>query len=395
MWTVYLIYQFHAPLSPLLHRCAILYTRLFSLFLSRRILFFHPEKSERLQGRPAYAAASPGAKRTKTDAVSYYLWGLSCIQVLFFGTDAAACPCCRLLGQIRWQSFCRKCGPPPLFGLQVPAGSPAAFGHPAGTAPTPLLVYSKADLLVDFPPGVRYNKYKTPQREARTMAQQLSTDEIYRTLESEILSLKIPPNDTLSENQLCKRFNVSRTPIRSVLQRLEQNHFVQIIPCKGTIVTAINIDIVNQIIYQRVAVESMVLRDFVKICTPVQLAEVEHAFNLIQQAAQGSSQPEVFDINHFLEHDLHMHQIWFEHTNKQYLWQQITRPQADYSRFIRLDIIRANNVPDVLAEHKEMLRIITEKDLDAIEPLISRHLYGGIRRLGDILFSEEYRELFQ
>lgn len=272
--------------------------------------------------------------------------------------------------------------------LLPPLDSPPELRHP-------LLVYSKADLPVDFPPGVRYNKYKTPQREARTMAQQLSTDEIYRTLESEILSLKIPPNDTLSENQLCKRFNVSRTPIRSVLQRLEQNHFVQIIPCKGTIVTAINIDIVNQIIYQRVAVESMVLRDFVKICTPVQLAEVEHAFNLIQQAAQGSSQPEVFDINHFLEHDLHMHQIWFEHTNKQYLWQQITRPQADYSRFIRLDIIRANNVPDVLAEHKEMLRIITEKDLDAIEPLISRHLYGGIRRLGDILFSEEYRELFQ
>ena len=26
---------------------------------------------------------------------------------------------------------------------------------------------------------------------------------------------------------------------------------------------------------------------------------------------------------------------------------------------------------------------------------MSRHLYGGIRRLGDILFSEEYRELFQ
>ena len=45
--------------------------------------------------------------------------------------------------------------------------------------------------------------------------------------------------------------------------------------------------------------------------------------------------------------------------------------------------------------HKEILRIIEEKDLDAIEPLISRHLYGGIRRLGDILFSEEYRALFQ
>ena len=227
------------------------------------------------------------------------------------------------------------------------------------------------------------------------MAQQTSTEEIYRTLEEEILSLKIPPNDTLSENQLCKRFNVSRTPIRSVLQRLEQNHFVQIIPCKGTMVTAIHIDIVSQIIYQRVAVESMVLRDFAKICTPVQLAEVEHAYSLMVQAAQGSSQPEIFDLNHFLDYDLQMHAIWFEHTNKQYLWQQLTRPQADYSRFIRLDILRANNVPDVLAEHKEILRIIEEKDLDAIEPLISRHLYGGIRRLGDLLFSEEYQALFQ
>jgi len=85
LWTVYLIYQFHTPLSPLSHRCAILYTRLFSLFLSRRILFFHPEESERLQGRPAYTAASPGAKPAKTDDVSPYLWESSCIQALFSG----------------------------------------------------------------------------------------------------------------------------------------------------------------------------------------------------------------------------------------------------------------------------------------------------------------------
>ncbi len=152
LWTVYLIYQFHAPLSPLSPRCAILYTRLFPLFFSRRILFFHPEESERLQGRPAYVAASPSAKRTKTDAVSSYLWEPSCIQLLFFGKDAA-CPCCRLLGQIRWQSFCRKCVPPLLFGLQVPAGSPAAFGQPAGTAPTPSLYTARPICWLTFPLG--------------------------------------------------------------------------------------------------------------------------------------------------------------------------------------------------------------------------------------------------
>ena len=85
------------------------------------------------------------------------------------------------------------------------------------------------------------------------MAEQLHPEDIYQTLEYEIVTLKIKPGETISENQLCKRFGISRTPVRAALQRLEQNGFVQIIPCKGTIVTPINLDIVDQIVYQRTA----------------------------------------------------------------------------------------------------------------------------------------------
>lgn len=76
----------------------------------------------------------------------------------------------------------------------------------------------------------------------------LSVDEIYQILEGEIVSLEIKPGEMLSENTLCKRFSISRTPVRSALQRLEQNRFVQIIPHKGTIVTPINLHIANQLI---------------------------------------------------------------------------------------------------------------------------------------------------
>ena len=77
------------------------------------------------------------------------------------------------------------------------------------------------------------------------MAEQLHPEDIYQTLEYEIVTLKIKPGETISENQLCKRFGISRTPVRAALQRLEQNGFVQIIPCKGTIVTPIDLDIVE------------------------------------------------------------------------------------------------------------------------------------------------------
>lgn len=158
------------------------------------------------------------------------------------------------------------------------------------------------------------------------MATLQHTDELYHILEDEICTLKILPGEALSENQLCKRFGVSRTPIRSVLQRLEQNRFVQIIPCKGTIVTAIDIGVVDQLIFQRVAVEGMVFRDFVQSCSPMEILAVEHLYNVLLEAAAGRSDPENFDFNHFLSCDLAMHEYWFRKTSKEYLWEQMTRP---------------------------------------------------------------------
>ena len=226
------------------------------------------------------------------------------------------------------------------------------------------------------------------------MATLQHTDELYHILEDEICTLKILPGEALSENQLCKRFGVSRTPIRSVLQRLEQNRFVQIIPCKGTIVTPIDLDIVDQIVYQRTAVESMVLRDYIQVCSPKEYIEIKHKYDLLEEMAQTMTAPDNVDINAFLTLDLEMHSIWFCSMNKWYIWQNLTKPQPDYSRFTRLDVVRANNVPDVLSEHREILRVIREKDLDAIEPLIRQHLYGGLRRMGTQLYAEKYRSYF-
>lgn len=170
---------------------------------------------------------------------------------------------------------------------------------------------------------------------------------------------------------------------------------MQIIPCKGTIVTAIDIGVVDQLIFQRVAVEGMVFRDFVQSCSPMEILAVEHLYNVLLEAAAGRSDPQNFDFNHFLSCDLAMHEYWFRKTSKEYLWEQMTRPQADYSRFIRLDIVGARNVSSVVSEHAEMLRILREKDLDAIEPLMRTHLYGGVSRMGSKVYSDEYRVYFK
>jgi len=234
------------------------------------------------------------------------------------------------------------------------------------------------------------NHCEFTKEEATFMMKNASCDSIYQILEKEIVNLEIKPGQTLSENSLCQRFSVSRTPIRSVLQRLQQNRFVQILPQKGTIVTPINLEIATQFIYQRVAVETMVFRDFVRICSPTDIAKVSYAFQIMEQIAAASDESSDFNMEKFLAADMQMHEIWFHATGKMFLWKNLTRPQADYSRFIRLDMVGAKNVPDVIKEHKEMLNILESKNTDSIESLISQHLYGGVRRLGGQLFSEQY-----
>lgn len=214
-------------------------------------------------------------------------------------------------------------------------------------------------------------------------------------LEHEIVSLQIPPSSYISENALCARFQVSRTIVRSALQHLSQNGFVEIIPRVGTVVTPIDLDAVNNFIYLRVSVESSVLRDFLQIITPPQLEEIRFHKDRFQQAVSSLG-----DLSHLdaektdalLAMDLEFHHCYFRFMGKSILWNFLTKPHPNYSRFIRLDMLGGKNIPDVLREHESIMALLEQKNSSAIEDIISRHLYGGTRRLGSKLYSEELQD---
>ena len=54
-----------------------------------------------------------------------------------------------------------------------------------------------------------------------------------------------------------------------------------------------------------------------------------------------------------------MHEYWFRKTSKEYLWEQMTRPQADYSRFIRLDIVGAVSYTHLILERLAVIALPT------------------------------------
>lgn len=122
-------------------------------------------------------------------------------------------------------------------------------------------------------------------------------DYIFDMLKQEILSLELKPGQAISENEICSRFDVSRTPVREALRRLQEQGFVNTIPYSGTYVTLLNLDDIRQMIYMRVAVELMVMRDFMEVATPLLYEEIRHQIRCQELLIQEPGfEPEQFTV---------------------------------------------------------------------------------------------------
>ena len=80
--------------------------------------------------------------------------------------------------------------------------------------------------------------------------------------------------------------------------------------------------------------------------------------------------------------------------DKMYLWSTLQNAHADYSRFRMLDTITSGGLAEGIADHRSLLDPIERCEPAAFEPLVAKHLYGGIRRLGSKL-TEEYADYFE
>ena len=96
-----------------------------------------------------------------------------------------------------------------------------------------------------------------PQDESRGAARE-RYERIYAILRTRICLLDYPPGQRLREEDLAEEFHVSRTPLRRVLGRLEDEGLLRSVHGVGTIVTDIDIDGLQQVYQLRVELAELV-----------------------------------------------------------------------------------------------------------------------------------------
>ena len=143
-------------------------------------------------------------------------------------------------------------------------------------------------------------------------------------------------------------------------------------------------------IYMRVAVETMVIRDFSRIATPLMMEDIYYMLRKQKALIQTPD----FKPEQFYRLDAQMHAIWFEATKKKKLWDLMQEQQLHNTRFRMLDFVTETDFTRIIQEHEHMIELLEKKDIAGMEMALKDHLYFSMKRMRHQI-DVEYREYFE
>lgn len=114
-------------------------------------------------------------------------------------------------------------------------------------------------------------------------------DQVYEKLRQEILSGVLEPGSRIVEEEICRRYHVSRTPVRESLRKLENEKLLVHVPNKGAIVASWSVKDVEEIFRVRVSLEKLVVAIAIEKMTPQDRKILESTAFHLQQIIQGKA----------------------------------------------------------------------------------------------------------
>jgi len=215
----------------------------------------------------------------------------------------------------------------------------------------------------DLPDNINFNSIK-PIR-----------DVVYDYLRTAIINGLIKPGERLVEKDYAEKFNISRTPVREALRKLELEGLVENIPRKGDIVKGIDVKDMLEIFSIRQALEPLVLKTAIENITPEDISNLQEAVNTMDRSADYD------DTTTLLNAFQNFHDILIRASNMPRLSAIIAQLKDYLGRFRTISLSNTIRRTQAINEHKEIMQAILAKDSNKAEKLIGSHLASARKAL--------------
>lgn len=199
--------------------------------------------------------------------------------------------------------------------------------------------------------------------------------QVYEYLREEIVNLVLTPGTVLPRNELSAHFDLSVTPIRDALMRLEEDGLVDIYPQHATRVRAIHLDSARQAHFLRLAIELEVVRELAGRPDAALLQGLRGM--LAQQRAALAAH----DLATFTRIDQEFHHRLYCAANVEELWRLMRSRSGNMDRLRRLHLPLNNKADSVLEDHAAIVEAIGRGDVEGAAAALRRHLSGTLSAL--------------
>jgi DNA-binding GntR family transcriptional regulator len=194
-------------------------------------------------------------------------------------------------------------------------------------------------------------------------------DRIYTEFRQQIVGRLIPPGTKLSENALSKKWNVSRTPIREVLRRLESEGLVTSSRFKGFIVNSISIEDIDHIYTIKISLEGLAGR----LATPIISEDPEKMRTIKRLCKEMETFSKKMDVEGYSKKNIEFHVSIWHWCGNPWLIRILNNLSSQLNRFI----VNALHVPHRMERSvKEHLKVVEAFEIGnarAVEKSLASH----------------------
>ncbi len=208
----------------------------------------------------------------------------------------------------------------------------------------------------------------TLKLESERVSKGLVRDYVYETLKKNIMELSLAPGRFILEKEVMDMLKVSRAPIREAFMKLSQEDLIETIPQKGSFVTLIDLELVEESRFVRETLERTIVKQACSMMNAEQVLQLQNLISLQELCVNQKNYERLFEL------DEAFHKMIIVGCKKVRSWELQQQLNTHYSRIRFLRLADNFDWMDILEDHQAIVRAIREKNPDAAEQAMYEHL---------------------
>ena len=194
------------------------------------------------------------------------------------------------------------------------------------------------------------------------------TDRAYERIRHDIVRCALPPGAEFTETDLAERLEMSKTPVREALARLQFEGLVRTFPRRGYRIEPIRVSDINEIFDARIVLEAGAVGLAVQHISAAELDELD----VLARASTDSAYMVDFDHSQRVNNAFH-ESIALASRNTR-LHRMVGQTITEFDRFFFLEAQSDAPYPDGHVSHADIVAIMREGDAAKARDAMSTHI---------------------